>query len=65
VTLETIGDILGQKDKRATEIYRHLLPGYVQAQMEMLGNVATHFSATKTRTGQNLTLVTHDNNKKK
>jgi integrase len=64
VTLETIGDILGQKDKRATEIYRHLLPGYVQAQMEMLGNVATHFSATKTRTGQNLTLVTHDNNKK-
>jgi len=65
VTLETIGKILGQKDRRATEIYTHLLPGYVQAEMEKLGNVASHFSTHKSRTAKTLTLVSTENDKDK
>ncbi len=65
VSLDTIGVILGQKDKKVTEIYRHLLPGHMQEQMEKLGNaVEEHFhTAPKMHPRGNLTLVTIDDNK--
>ena len=58
VSLEVIGKILGQKDKKATEIYTHLLPGYVQAEMEKLGNAIGEFSAHNSASPKKLSLVT-------
>lgn len=61
VPLDAIGDILGQKDKRATLIYRHLTPEYMQQEMAKLGNSVSEHFAHKSRTAKNLSLVTNDN----